>query len=148
MRGASWFYMVMWKSYEIMLPGFTGCSVVVMEMVLSFVLLSHICVKFLLKSLCYQQMLVFLQHENPPSLSTMLKCAGRFVFLLYCLFVNRLVDNLLVCSVCEFWPFLLLKRLLYKSPEFTVIGQLPFTSKRRKQIRKFVIPLLFGHIFR
>ena len=33
---------------------------------------------FLLKSLYYQRLFVSLQHENPPSLSTMLKCAGRF----------------------------------------------------------------------
>lgn len=36
---------------------------------------------FLLKSLYYQRLFVSLQHENPPSLSTMLKCAGRFIFL-------------------------------------------------------------------
>ena len=35
---------------------------------------------FLLKSLYYQLLFVSLQHENPPSLSTMLKCAGRFCF--------------------------------------------------------------------
>ena len=34
---------------------------------------------FLLKSLYYQWLFVSLQHENPPSLSTMLKCAGRFL---------------------------------------------------------------------
>ena len=34
---------------------------------------------FLLKSLYYQRLFVSLQHENPPSLSTMLKCAGRFL---------------------------------------------------------------------
>ena len=33
---------------------------------------------FLLKSLFYQRLFISLQHENPPSLSTMLKCAGRF----------------------------------------------------------------------
>ena len=33
---------------------------------------------FLLKSLYYQRLFVSLQCENPPSLSTMLKCAGRF----------------------------------------------------------------------
>ena len=35
---------------------------------------------FLLKSLYYQRLFVSLQRENPPSLSTMLKCAGRFCF--------------------------------------------------------------------
>ena len=38
---------------------------------------------FLLKSLYYQWLFVSLQHENPPSLSTMLKCAGRFCFYVY-----------------------------------------------------------------
>ena len=38
---------------------------------------------FLLKSLYYQRLFVSLQHENPPSLSTMLKCAGRFCFYRY-----------------------------------------------------------------
>ena len=33
---------------------------------------------FSLKSLYFQWLFVPLQHENPPSLSTMLKCAGRF----------------------------------------------------------------------
>ena len=31
-------------------------------------------------SLHYQRLFVSLQHENPPSLSTMLKCVGRFCF--------------------------------------------------------------------
>ena len=35
---------------------------------------------FLKKSLCHQGLFVTLRHENPPSLSTMLKCAGRFCF--------------------------------------------------------------------
>ena len=35
---------------------------------------------YLLKSLFYQRLFISLQHENPPSLSTMLKCAGRFFF--------------------------------------------------------------------
>ena len=38
---------------------------------------------FLPKSLYYQLLFVSLQHENPPSLSTMLKCAGRFCFYRY-----------------------------------------------------------------
>ena len=38
---------------------------------------------FFLKSLYYQWLFVSLQHENPPSLSTMLKCAGRFCFYRY-----------------------------------------------------------------
>ena len=38
---------------------------------------------FLLKSLYYQWLFVSLQRENPPSLSTMLKCAGRFCFYRY-----------------------------------------------------------------
>ena len=40
----------------------------------------HFCLICLAKSLYYQWLFVFLQHENPPSLSTMLKCAGRFCF--------------------------------------------------------------------
>ena len=36
-----------------------------------------------LKILYYQRLFVSLQHENPPSLSTMLKCAGRFCFYRY-----------------------------------------------------------------
>ena len=40
----------------------------------------HFCVIFLPESLYYQWLFVSLQHENPPSLSTMLKCAGRFCF--------------------------------------------------------------------
>ena len=44
----------------------------------------HFCVIFFLsKSLYYQLLFVSLQHENPPSLSTMLKCAGRFCFYRY-----------------------------------------------------------------
>ena len=35
---------------------------------------------FLQKSLFYQRLFICLQHENPPSLSTMLKCAGRFLW--------------------------------------------------------------------
>ena len=35
---------------------------------------------FSLKSSHYQWLFVSFQHENPPSLSTMLKCAGRFCF--------------------------------------------------------------------
>ena len=36
---------------------------------------------FSLKSLYFQWLFVPLQHENPSSLSTMLKCAGRFLFI-------------------------------------------------------------------
>ena len=44
---------LMYRSYEIMLPGFTGCSVVT-EMVPSlFAIKSHIYVKYTLKSLHY-----------------------------------------------------------------------------------------------
>ena len=32
--------------------------------------------------LLLQIKVVFLHHQNPPSLSTMLKCAGRFIFVL------------------------------------------------------------------
>ena len=40
----------------------------------------HFYVIFPAKKFYYQWLFVPLRHENPPSLSTMLKCAGRFCF--------------------------------------------------------------------
>jgi len=59
------------------------------------------------------EMFVFLRHENPPSLSMMLKCAGRFIFIPM---TNRIPFQKLYINSLEFVNLLKSRGLTVPNP--------------------------------